>query len=62
MTPRRRRYKLMRWLNKRGYITGLEICMWRLSHRRLGNLWTYHPNEDVMVRDDYLKRQQDENT
>jgi hypothetical protein len=54
MTPNRRKKKLMRWLNKRGWITGRERFLFGLRGHRYGKLWRHYFNADVVYREDKI--------
>ena len=56
MTPNRRKKKLMRWLNKRGWITGTERFLFGLRKHKYGKLWQHAFNADFIYRDDKINK------
>ncbi|NDF13043.1 MAG: hypothetical protein EB060_09565 [Proteobacteria bacterium] len=56
MSPQRRKRKLLRWLNKRGWLTGRERYLLGLQKHEFGALWKHWFDADVIYRADRKER------
>ena len=55
MSPNRQKQKRIKWLNKRGWVTGRNLRQFGLKRPKCNHLWSRAVNADVYYRKDKIK-------